>query len=635
MIRSLELKNFTRHEDRRLDLSAPVTVVVGPNASGKSSIKDAIEWALTGACRSTDAAGRGYAGLIRVGTDKMQVALHLPRDGADDLVVTRSATPKGSQLSVTGWQGPQTVIQGQLLSLLGRNGTLKKNQLHALLNSTYFFSLSRAEQARMLAEALGIDVDRTAILEQATTDAAMAILDEILTGIPDRLSGLALVSAVHSALKEERRLAKRELDRLTKQADDKPELELPEGVSVSDKDRAVKLLTELRSRRDELLKRKAQVEATQDERRRLESQINALSSRCDEIEARLGKLKGSEEDIKQLEGQISQIEGEYQKLTDKIAEVSAQLDARRGVLQTLSSAEGICPLVTEVACPLMADHSDQSLLDRIKNEVSDLERAQAEASTLREALQAKREQLQAERDRLSAEAHEREALSQSLAQYGEQIESMSKRLGEILKMKTEKTEAIEEELAELEARISKGEAVTEAIAKREALEEHLKARQEQIARAREKVKLLEELVSYFDPRGKFVTSMVEQKIKPFSEALKATVADLTGDTYSAEIELEPEIAVKVTKSDGTVLPVENLSSSERLRVGIGIQVALAETVGFPFIAIDNADMLDSDARAFLHEAVERIRERGIQLLILATGEKPEAEQDSVRFIELS
>jgi DNA repair exonuclease SbcCD ATPase subunit len=73
-LEELLIERFTAHRDRKIIFGKPVTIVVGPNASGKTSIKDAIEWLLTGACRSTDAAGRGYENLIMVGEDSMGVA---------------------------------------------------------------------------------------------------------------------------------------------------------------------------------------------------------------------------------------------------------------------------------------------------------------------------------------------------------------------------------------------------------------------------------------------------------------------------------------------------------------------------------------------------------------------------------
>ena len=48
MINSIELSNFIAHSETKIDLEAGVTVFVGQNGAGKSSIIDAITFALFG-----------------------------------------------------------------------------------------------------------------------------------------------------------------------------------------------------------------------------------------------------------------------------------------------------------------------------------------------------------------------------------------------------------------------------------------------------------------------------------------------------------------------------------------------------------------------------------------------------------
>ena len=47
-IKQLTLKNFRNHEYTNLDLTVPISVVTGLNASGKSSLKEALMYALIG-----------------------------------------------------------------------------------------------------------------------------------------------------------------------------------------------------------------------------------------------------------------------------------------------------------------------------------------------------------------------------------------------------------------------------------------------------------------------------------------------------------------------------------------------------------------------------------------------------------
>jgi len=57
MIERVCLENFRSHERTEIGLGR-LTIVAGRNASGKSSIRQAVEVALTGRCEVTDRAGR-------------------------------------------------------------------------------------------------------------------------------------------------------------------------------------------------------------------------------------------------------------------------------------------------------------------------------------------------------------------------------------------------------------------------------------------------------------------------------------------------------------------------------------------------------------------------------------------------
>ena len=92
----LDIRDFARHEHTKIDLK-PLTIVRGPNESGKSSIRDAIEWLLTGMARDMDYRKDEHE-LIRTGADSMSVT-GLFRDDKDVVHrITRTATHTGSTL---------------------------------------------------------------------------------------------------------------------------------------------------------------------------------------------------------------------------------------------------------------------------------------------------------------------------------------------------------------------------------------------------------------------------------------------------------------------------------------------------------------------------------------------------------
>ena len=64
-ITNIELKDFRNHESTELAL-APLTIIKGKNNSGKTSIRHAIEIALTGRAEFTDRGGHGLFDALRV-----------------------------------------------------------------------------------------------------------------------------------------------------------------------------------------------------------------------------------------------------------------------------------------------------------------------------------------------------------------------------------------------------------------------------------------------------------------------------------------------------------------------------------------------------------------------------------------
>lgn len=97
MLKRLTLKNFRQHEDRVIDLTAGLNVVRGANEAGKSTLIEAIAYALFGskACREP------LAQVVTWGKPEKSLAVELvlAADGID-YVFTRS--PKGAEVNYPG-----------------------------------------------------------------------------------------------------------------------------------------------------------------------------------------------------------------------------------------------------------------------------------------------------------------------------------------------------------------------------------------------------------------------------------------------------------------------------------------------------------------------------------------------------
>ena len=132
MIRNLELHNFLSHENSVVSFDQGVNIIVGQNGAGKSSIIDAIKFALFG-----DKRGDSIADLIKRGKDSMSVSLEFST-GGDDYRITRILTMgkndiknRDASLLKNGTEIARTVkeVNSAIEDTLGINKELFRNSV--------------------------------------------------------------------------------------------------------------------------------------------------------------------------------------------------------------------------------------------------------------------------------------------------------------------------------------------------------------------------------------------------------------------------------------------------------------------------------------------------------------------------
>ena len=178
----------------RFDAEGGLTVVGGANGAGKSSLLDAIRWALDGE------RPRGKE-MLRHDAEKGVVALELAGEVVE---VRRSVTAAGTYLKASGASGaeikrPQAVLD----ALVGQFG----------IDPTGFLLLSGEEQARRVQEVLGLDfadldAQRKVIAEDRTVaNRRVRDAEGELKGLPAPAAGAPTEVRSASALLEEIRCA--------------------------------------------------------------------------------------------------------------------------------------------------------------------------------------------------------------------------------------------------------------------------------------------------------------------------------------------------------------------------------------------------------------------------------------------
>lgn len=563
-IRRLELRNFRCFKQVALDLHAPVVMVFGGNATGKSSIRDALEWCLTGRTRGTDERGAGARDLIRSGADTMGVRVFFDDDSVKVRTLSRAGTVKVDP----------------------PDAPAKRNLWRTLVNGPLFFDLDHVVAKAMLMDALDVHVE-----------------------VDGRRLSLPELDTLYDAAFAARREAK-----ATLQAIQIPPL--PEGSFPT----VAEIQTELEGLRTELATQERMVGRTVGRREHIEKALAKAQAKLDYERAQCVAMEFPND----LDARVTALE---QDLKSRAEDYSAKLrDRKRNQFEMEQCQEYIqrlhdrpiqtvaahqpCVLNASVPC-LTPNAKFDTVLTSLRGQLEEFRvRSEATARAIQDYEQATA-QLVAWRETLSLRTR-----FQTVA-----VDLMNQITDLGAELAAEPPDGADSEanaaLETLRERIRKGEQILEDVRGliRRRIEHEDKSK-----RAGEwatKVQALEADVEKLGPKGLRVQAL-EAALGEFEAAVNA---GLKVFHYKVELDTSPwDVRVNGLSSD-------LLSTSERLRVGLAMSCALAATVGIETVMVDGADILDTTARLGLSEVIDIWRGRGGQLFLTATRDEaiPSAE----------
>lgn len=614
-VNALSLVNFRSHRRLTLELG-PLTIVGGPNAAGKSSIRMALELALTGRCEVTDRAGRGAGLLVRRGEEEAVVTLVVtPPGGGDDLVVRRTITPSGQTLSVEGRRGKTKDQQAWLMEVLGARPEL----VSAVCRAADFADLSPAEQQELIRRVVRATATRLEVL--GALEQAGAPERAVVTMNPPLEVDLPWLDRAYEEAFERRRALKKRMNAL------RAEIE------------AAERRVGRRPRPEEIEKLKQEREALRSRRAELMQRISELkAARCDyELAQRLRRQEGElEEEIRRLEAfecapgvGLSMLSDVWKMRDAQEAEVEAGLEAFREHLARITELSrwldaldgvegpGSCPLSPEITCPLSPEARDQ-LRAAWQKELAE-ERQQAEqtdcaTSQLQERLHELElwlRQLSDAQAELDDRRRELERVRRSLAELGEAREP------------DQDEEELERELRHLDEQIYEAEralATAEAAQQADAAVEELL---EELRMAGEELQAAEAKIAAFGPSSPLRAHLVARSIEPFLSRASANLATIAPGYQVELVEEEGGPVRVVVDSPQGKLELRHLSTSERLRVGIALTEALAYSAHLGLCVIDGPEILDEAGRGRLSRWLLDLARSGdhTTVLVLTTTER--------------
>lgn len=568
-LRELELRNFGSHAHTRIPFTAPVTFLIGENNHGKSTIPEALEYALLGSARGINGRGEGTDDLVRTGTTHMRVTASLANLGD----IQREVKDGRRRVVVSDVAPDEGYLEGVIHERLQASPAL----IRAALSPETFLTFAHGDAKTLL---LGV------------LDVRVPIGDEQLT--------LADLEARYAQAFEDRKLAKKALADHRLPA--KPEADPPPPIE--------ELETRLRDLR-------AQAAALADEgaeargrRVALTARLDALTQERTALAQRILTYGDPHADLDGLERRLQELEAARRAVTEapevlaetkELAELGPRLVDARGRLKTVAAAvDGIKVHTPEKGCVLAADvpcltpvKEFRGRLTAFEKEITKLQRQIDQAEARQMLLQAaadERTAQTAERSRVALDLERERGVLQNRAR---DLQTDQARLEEVLaetaSIQTDiancGTVAENPQLEALRLRITLGEQkVPQARALAKAWADYTAAH-EAVTQLRQEVERLEQRCEDLGPKGARVQALAAA-LGAFTEQINESLRRFG---YELAFSLEPW----QMRVNGRALA--RLSMSERLRVGLCVQLALAEVSGFNLIVIDNSEQIVSPA----------------------------------------
>jgi len=615
-VQSIVVKHFRKLTSARLALD-DVTLVLGPNGAGKSSLCEAVRYALTGECNLSDARGAGIARNIEHG--EKTATIDLATDGP---AIMRTIAAKGSTVSVD--DNAQADALAALEVLYPPTEVLK-----CMLSSGHFVGLKPKDQQAVLCGIAGQSVDADWVREQLG-DRSKALKDAIEQ---TNLQGPDLLDHLYKSAYA----ARTALNRLAKDAESKVSGDEPEALPEADLQRLVtaraKALEKLSSAQGALQASAQQIAANQ--------RAKAACEECGETLRRARealRLADAPEGAPNPDA-VEAMRAEEMEVAEELEAAKAAQAGAKGALEamlrqaaTFRGAGTQCVALETLACPLTDEQRAEARdgCDRLCNDLQSAEHtaaatvedAEARLATIREQLQeadeAARRYEQQTRERADAEAD---------------IERLS-RENERLTLVYQQTpaasaETLEANVREAQEAYNRADAACQAAQQAQRDVETWAEHKREARKAAKAAELMDGLVKDLSPGGLPAKAM-QETVGVVVDAVNRVLAELKFSPLSIEPGAEFELAVK----DGEyTTPVALLSESEKLRVGIALQLAFAYLTEFGFVVVDAADRLDGPNRGRL---IKTLLASGVQALVTATpanGGRPELDGLAVYGLE--
>ncbi|MGC8628634.1 MAG: ATP-binding protein [Candidatus Micrarchaeia archaeon] len=362
MLEKIELRNWKTHKATALSFSKGANILVGQMGAGKSSVLDAIAYALFGKYPALQHRRTSITDVITNRPEQMQeasVTLVFDAEG-NEYEVTRNISLNGDTKAVLKKNGSYAQSQPQRVNeeiekLLKIDYDLFMRAIYAEQNNlTYFLELSPSQRKKEIDELLGLNLFATAqdnattltnkikeMIEQASITAKGFDIDKLKKQLEDaekskenlekeklaKIDEIQKKEAAASALEKQLEEAKKKLDE--KQKLDNEIAQLKAQMALLEKEIS-KIAEKSKISKEELEK---QIESKKENVEKTEKELNDANKAAKEAVAEIAKKKAELSQIEKEAEELEQIKREMAGRTSE--ELKKQVEKDKASLSSL------------------------------------------------------------------------------------------------------------------------------------------------------------------------------------------------------------------------------------------------------------------------------------------------------------
>lgn len=559
-LKNLTMKNFLNHANTRVDF-APVTMIFGGNDQGKSSIRDAIQYALVGLCRGVKLK-KSCGSFAKDGSPDFEVSLE-----TDAAKYTRTQTNRGTEAIPV--EVAQVLTDPWKIILMDSRDRQEFFVEHLVVSESKRIELGFQIDAKEFSSVI-------LQLEAGNIDGA----EKEAIGIRRELKRLIAACTIP----------------------DMPADTIKIGESVID----------LKTVNGDYSSRYQQ---RQNERGILAAKLEGIGnlSEADLKEARKQKelaIAENETAIaeidKKLEANRLKMPSLDKKATEgnrRISEIDGQIKAYENMIERARQSVGFCPLTagkSRVECTQFR-HPNASLVGQIEASIKDLH---GQAAKLAGPLA----NTKGEWDRITDENkkihQEKELMTAAIKSAKDEIAEIDKQLAAI-----GQRDAIKKQIIDIDAKLDSLKKILDAAGEWKSAYALSESRKIERAGLEKKLAQAEQVCSVLGPDGSIRANAASK-----AEGIKFDELAVTWGLESLKLNRDGEIILHNR-------PVELANKAQQYRVGVIIQQLLAKKHGF--MVIDEFDQLKQNYQAMLMQRLVAWKDEMSVVILAAVDAKPQ------------